>query len=74
MDSCKRCNKTWYNCSCYQVTNDKQSEQIKGLQLSKIDCHRYGIGHGCDEECPVYAEGNCEIQEENKINFEKKVK
>lgn len=27
-------------------------------------CFSYGIGHGCDEYCPVLNEGKCEIYED----------
>lgn len=37
--------------------------------LGMTDCEHYGITYGCDPECPVFASGNCEIQNENKVIF-----
>lgn len=31
----------------------------RGLSMS--DCMKYGMTWGCDEDCPVLNEGNCEI-------------
>lgn len=28
------------------------------------ECHRYGIMHGCDLDCPAYQNGKCELQDE----------
>lgn len=33
------------------------------------ECERYGIVWGCDEDCPVYQEGTCKLQEENRKMF-----
>ena len=33
-------------------------------------CFIYGSVSGCDKYCPVYQEGKCELQEENKKIFE----
>lgn len=35
------------------------------------DCFNYGSVGGCDENCPVFCEGKCEIQEENQERFNK---
>ena len=41
-----------------------------GLSFSSMtDCERYGITWGCDEDCPIYQEGKCELQKENEKQF-----
>lgn len=39
------------------------------------ECESYGMAYGCDEYCPVYQEGLCEIyfpeEEESKYGFQK---
>jgi hypothetical protein len=35
------------------------------------ECETFGMCYGCEPDCPVYERGECEIQEENKIFFEK---
>jgi len=27
-------------------------------------CTQYGIGHGCDEDCPVLQDGDCAVPED----------
>jgi len=39
------------------------------VSISMNECEKYGMCWGCDEECPVYIRGECEIQEENKKIF-----
>ncbi len=33
--------------------------------ITSSECHNYGSVSGCDDECPVFCRGECEIQEEN---------
>ncbi len=33
------------------------------------ECERFGMAWGCREDCPVFTRGECEIQEENELNF-----
>jgi hypothetical protein len=36
-----------------------------GLNYAAMDdCTRYGINHGCDENCPVLQEGRCQVPED----------
>ena len=37
--------------------------------ITSSECHNYGSVSGCDEECPVFIRGECEIQEENEKLF-----
>lgn len=32
------------------------------MMLIATDCERYGMGHGCDTDCPVLQRGDCELQ------------
>jgi len=41
------------------------------VNLSANECERFGMTWGCREDCPVYLRGECEIQEENRILFDK---
>lgn len=36
------------------------------------ECEQYGVGHGCDEDCPVFQRRECEMQEENEAEFSSK--
>ena len=40
--------------------------------LSK--CEKYGMMSGCDEHCPVFIEGKCELQQELEMKFKEKEK
>lgn len=35
-----------------------------GMPIVTDECFNYGIVGGCDENCPVYKRGECELQEE----------
>ena len=37
--------------------------------LFATECERFGMMHGCREDCPVFQEGKCEQQEENEKLF-----
>jgi hypothetical protein len=39
--------------------------------LGMSDCEHFGMTYGCRPDCPVYLKGKCEIQEENKLLFDK---
>lgn len=36
-----------------------------GIYKTGNECFNYGITWGCDEECPVFQKGKCELQKEN---------
>ena len=45
--------------------------ELGGYSPMANECERFGMTWGCREDCPVYERGECEIQEENKLFFEK---
>ena len=42
-----------------------------GMPKGITECDSFGMTWGCRDNCPVFERGECEIQEENKIAFEK---
>lgn len=40
-----------------------------GLSLFANDCEKFGMTWGCRDDCPVFLNGNCGIQEENEELF-----
>ena len=43
-----------------------------GMPNVTDECFNYGILGGCDENCPVYKRGECELQEEVQESIKKK--
>lgn len=41
------------------------------LPAGMTECERFGMTWGCSEDCPVFARGECEIQEENEETFKR---
>ena len=39
------------------------------MPKSLSECEKYGMMSGCNEYCPVFIEGNCELQQELEIKF-----
>jgi hypothetical protein len=50
-------------------------QERSGLQKTNNQCFIYGITWGCDIDCPVLKEGNCELKDnENKELYEEYLK
>lgn len=48
------------------------AENDNGLSTPNMtDCERYGMAWGCDEDCPVFQNGDCEFQEELEKEWKK---
>lgn len=39
------------------------------IPKSLSECEKYGMMSGCDEYCPVFMEGKCELQQELENKF-----
>lgn len=35
------------------------------------ECEKYGSTYGCDTDCTAFWKGNCDVPEENVVNFSK---
>lgn len=40
------------------------NKKMNFTNFNMNDCEKYEMGWGCDEDCPVFQNGDCEFQEE----------